>query len=135
MDGMAGGSPASHAGESPETSSSSFSGGGEGKKKVYVAVVAGESKAMVLWALHRFPSKDDATAATFVLLHVYSKPRFIPVSASPVPCPLLFRGKSYFFSSHLFLRIKTDFLALTRLLRTQIYSLQFIIGVEAPSDL
>ncbi|KAM0890417.1 hypothetical protein ACQ4PT_027056 [Festuca glaucescens] len=79
MDGMAGGSPASHAGESPETSSSSFSGGGEGKKKVYVAVVAGESKAMVLWALHRFPSKDDATAATFVLLHVYSKPRFIPV--------------------------------------------------------
>ncbi|KAM0890427.1 hypothetical protein ACQ4PT_027061 [Festuca glaucescens] len=48
---------------------------------------------MVLWALHRFPSKDDATAATFVLLHVYSKPRFIPVNASPVPCPLLFRGK------------------------------------------
>jgi hypothetical protein len=120
MDGTAGGSPASPAGESRDTSSSSFSGGGEGKK-VYVAVGAGESKAMVLWALHRFPSQDDATAATFVLLHVYSKPRFIPISASPVPCPLLFRGKIYFFSSHYFLPIKTDLLALTRLLRTQIY--------------
>ncbi|KAM0878660.1 hypothetical protein ACQ4PT_034736 [Festuca glaucescens] len=85
MDGMAGGSPASQAGESPETSSSSFSGGGEGKKKVYVAVGAGESKAMVLWALHRFASKDDATAATFVLLHVYSKPRFIPVMGTRIP--------------------------------------------------
>ncbi|KAM0890436.1 hypothetical protein ACQ4PT_027065 [Festuca glaucescens] len=84
MDGMAGGSPASHAGESPETSSSSFSGGGE-KKKVYVAVGAGESKAMVLWALHRFPSKDDATTAAFVLLHVYSKPRFILVMGTRIP--------------------------------------------------
>ncbi|KAM0888573.1 hypothetical protein ACQ4PT_028265 [Festuca glaucescens] len=85
MDGMAGGSPASPAGESRDTSSSSFSGGGEGKKKVYVAVGAGESKATVLWALHRFPSKDDATAATFVLLHVYSKPRFIPVMGNRIP--------------------------------------------------
>ncbi|KAK1677391.1 hypothetical protein QYE76_038251 [Lolium multiflorum] len=84
MDGTAGGSPASPAGESRDTSSSSFSGGGEGKK-VYVAVGAGESKAMVLWALHRFPSQDDATAATFVLLHVYSKPRFIPIMGNRIP--------------------------------------------------
>jgi hypothetical protein len=68
----------SMAGDSPELSSS-FSGGGE-KKKVYVAMGAGESKAMVLWALQKFPDRD---AATFVLLHVYCHPKFIPISASP----------------------------------------------------
>jgi len=79
MDGMAGGSPA---GESPEPCSS-FSGGGEKRqKKVYVAVGtgAGESKAMVLWALHKFPSKD-----ALVLLHVYSNPRFIPIMGTRIP--------------------------------------------------
>ncbi|KAM0858778.1 hypothetical protein ACQ4PT_047617 [Festuca glaucescens] len=68
----------SMAGDSPEPSSS-FSGGGE-KKRVYVAMGAGESKAMVLWALQKFPDRD---AAAFVLLHVYCHPKFIPISASP----------------------------------------------------
>jgi hypothetical protein len=75
MDAMAG----AHAGDSPEPSSSS-GGGDEQREKVYVAVGAGESKAMVLWALHKFHDKD---AAALVLLHVYSHPKFIPISASP----------------------------------------------------
>jgi hypothetical protein len=68
----------SMAGDSPEPSSS-FSGGRE-KKKVYMAMGAGESKAMVLWALQKFPDRD---AAAFVLVHVYCHPKFIPISASP----------------------------------------------------
>lgn len=66
------------AGDSLEPSSS----GDGGRKKVYVAVgreVAG-SKAMVLWALHKFPNKD----AAFVLLHVYSQPRFLPIMGAKI---------------------------------------------------
>ncbi|KAM0858777.1 hypothetical protein ACQ4PT_047617 [Festuca glaucescens] len=70
----------SMAGDSPEPSSS-FSGGGE-KKRVYVAMGAGESKAMVLWALQKFPDRD---AAAFVLLHVYCHPKFIPIMGTRIP--------------------------------------------------
>lgn len=61
--------------DSPEQSFSS-SGTGEKMKKVYVAVGRGESsKAMVLWAMHKF-SKE----AALVLLHVYLQPKLIPIS-------------------------------------------------------
>uniref|UniRef100_A0A453PSC6 RING-type E3 ubiquitin transferase n=1 Tax=Aegilops tauschii subsp. strangulata TaxID=200361 RepID=A0A453PSC6_AEGTS len=65
----------SQAGDSSELSSPSSSGGGE---QVYVAV--GGSKAMVLWALHKFP-KDTA----FVLLHVCSQPKLIPIMGARIP--------------------------------------------------
>ncbi|CAM0912623.1 unnamed protein product [Alopecurus aequalis] len=75
----AGGSPAWHAGDSPQPSSS----GDGGREKVYVAVgrEAAGSKAMVLWALHKFCNKD----AAFVLLHVYSQPRFLPLMGAMIP--------------------------------------------------
>lgn len=61
----------------------SFPDSGEKMKKVYVAVGAGSnSKAMVLWALHKLP-KDPAAA--LVLLHVYPTPKLIPISTCVSP--------------------------------------------------
>ncbi|XP_024318687.1 U-box domain-containing protein 33 isoform X1 [Brachypodium distachyon] len=78
------GIPSPRAGDSPEPSSSVGSDGEGGEReKVYLAVgreVAG-SKALVLWALHKFP-KD---AAAFVLIHVYSRPKFLPIMGAKIP--------------------------------------------------
>nr|CAB3452874.1 unnamed protein product [Digitaria exilis] len=47
-------------------------------EKVYVAVgrEVAESRATLLWAMHKFPR--GAGAVSFVLLHVYSPPKFLP---------------------------------------------------------
>ncbi|VAI19655.1 unnamed protein product [Triticum turgidum subsp. durum] len=69
--------------DSPEPEQSS-SESGEKMKKVYVAVGAGsDSKAMVLWALHKFPR--DPTATSLVLLHVYPQPKLIPIMGARIP--------------------------------------------------
>ena len=58
--------PTPHADDSPEPSSPA--------ERVYVAVgrEVAESRATLLWALHKFPQ------GAFVLLHVYSPPKFLP---------------------------------------------------------
>src|SRR5947207_3421047 len=77
--------PTPHADDSPEPS---LPGG-----KVYVAVgrEVAESRATLLWALHKFssPGQGAAASCSFVLLHVYSPPKFLPISASPLLYPLL----------------------------------------------
>jgi hypothetical protein len=70
--------PTPHADDSPEPSFPA--------EKVYVAVgrEVGESRATLLWALHKFPQ------GAFVLLHVYSPPKFLPFRKFPHrPLPLL----------------------------------------------
>ena len=68
--------PTPHADDSPETSLPG--------EKVYVAVgrEVAESRATLLWALHRFPRGAGAGAASFVLLHVYSPPKLLPFRTS-----------------------------------------------------
>ncbi|CAN6214032.1 unnamed protein product [Urochloa humidicola] len=53
-------------------------------EKVYVAVgrEMAESKATLLWALHKFA---DAGAASFVLIHVYSPPKSLPFVGARIP--------------------------------------------------
>jgi len=68
--------PTPHADDSPEPSLPG--------EKVYVAVgrEVAESRATLLWALHRFPRGAGAGAASFVLLHVYSPPKLLPFRTS-----------------------------------------------------
>jgi len=63
--------PTPHADDSPEPSLPG--------EKVYVAVgrEVAESRATLLWALHKFPR-----AASFVLLHVYSPPKLLSFRTS-----------------------------------------------------
>ncbi|XP_062199347.1 U-box domain-containing protein 33-like isoform X5 [Phragmites australis] len=53
-------------------------------EKVYVAVgrEAAECRATLLWALHKF---HQGAASSFVLLHVYSPPKFLPVLGARIP--------------------------------------------------
>ncbi|KAK8459424.1 hypothetical protein SEVIR_2G140900v4 [Setaria viridis] len=71
--------PTPHADDSPEPSLAG--------EKVYVAVgtEVAESRATLLWALHKFPRGAGAGAASFVLIHVYSPPKFLPCLGARVP--------------------------------------------------
>ncbi|KAL6656519.1 hypothetical protein ACP70R_007345 [Stipagrostis hirtigluma subsp. patula] len=71
---MATGSSSPPTSDSPEPSLSG--------EKVYVAVglEVAECRATLLWALHKFPQ-----GASFVLLHVYSPPKFIPILGARIP--------------------------------------------------
>ncbi|CAN6203854.1 unnamed protein product [Urochloa humidicola] len=66
--------PTPHADDSPELSLPG--------EKVYVAVgrEMAESRATLLWSLHKF-----AGTASFVLLHVYSPPKFLPFLGAWIP--------------------------------------------------
>ncbi|KAF8753209.1 hypothetical protein HU200_011656 [Digitaria exilis] len=63
-------------------------------EKVYVAVgrEVAESRATLLWAMHKFPR--GAGAVSFVLLHVYSPPKFLPFRT------FLLLFLHFFFSIH-----------------------------------
>jgi hypothetical protein len=84
--------PTPHADDSPEPSLTS--------DKVYVAVgrEVAESRATLLWMLHKFPG-----AASFVLIHVYSPPKFLPFRTLTIPFFRFFfsavNGKVFVFST------------------------------------
>ncbi|CAL5090321.1 unnamed protein product [Urochloa decumbens] len=67
-----------HADDSPEPSLPG--------EKVYVTVgrEVAESRATLLWALHKFAGAG-AGAASFVLLHVYSPPKLLPFMGARIP--------------------------------------------------
>ncbi|PVH63897.1 hypothetical protein PAHAL_2G133900 [Panicum hallii] len=71
--------PTPHADDSPEPPLPG--------EKVYVAVgrEVAESRATLLWALHKFPRGAGAGAASFVLLHVYSPPKLLPFLGARIP--------------------------------------------------
>ncbi|WVZ63210.1 hypothetical protein U9M48_012859 [Paspalum notatum var. saurae] len=68
-----------HADDSPEQSLPG--------EKVYVAVgrEEAESRATLLWALQKFCRGAGAGAASLVLLHVYSPPKFLPLLGARIP--------------------------------------------------
>jgi hypothetical protein len=118
--------PTPHADDSPEPPLPG--------EKVYVAVgrEVAESRATLLWALHKFPR--GAGAASFVLLHVYSPPKLLPFRTS---LALFFRflfstanGKVFLFSVHC-CKWKGLFFRLQEMIWLTVFSCQSCVCVVA----